>query len=306
MGRTVLDYLWKTPLCVLTYLVGIAAGGAVATSLGLSLPAIPAAAGGETSQLSGLLVGCTLLVLSLGPLAKGVRGGLVARWLILAAFAYVCLGVNTAIEAGIFTKFGGMSGMAVITAVPCALSALVVSLLFPPQGPAVSFRASLRRFAGRVDGRRWLGRVFAAVLAFPLIYFVFGMPVGLLVGDYYRQEAFGLVLPSLSVVIGTQLLRSVLYLLASLPIVVAWSGSRREFIFVFGIALFVFTGLFGMVQASWLPVQIRLIHTVELFADAMAYAGALAVLLRISGTNCREVAPLDRVPDVLGNVGSAV
>jgi hypothetical protein len=306
MGRTVLDYLWKTPLCVLTYLVGIAAGGAVATSLGLSLPAIPAAAGGETSQLSGLLVGCTLLVLSLGPLAKGVRGGLMARWLILAAFAYVCLGVNTAIEAGIFTKFGGMSGMAVITAAPCALLALVVSLLFPPQGPAVSFRASLRRFAGRMDGRRWLGRVSAAVLAFPLIYLVFGAPVGLLVSDYYRQEASGLVLPGISIVVSIQLLRGALYLLASLPIVVTWSGSRRGFILAFGIAFFVFTGLFGMVQAFWLPVQIRLIHTVEFFADSMTYACALAVLFRISSTNCREVLPRAHVASVMGDAGSAV
>jgi hypothetical protein len=304
MGRTILDYLWKTSLCVLTYLVGIAAGGAVAAFCGLSLPAIPAA-GGETSPLFGLLVGCTLLVLSLGPLAQRVQGGRVARWLMLAAFAYVCLGVNTAIEAGIFTTFGGMTGMAVITAVPCVLVALVASLVFRPQGPTESFRASLRGFAGRLDGRQWIWRISAAVLAFPLIYFVFGMPVGLLVGDYYRQEAFGLVLPGISTVIATQLLRSVLYLAASLPIVAAWSGSRRGFILVFGIALFVFTGLFGMVQASWLPVQIRLIHTVELFADAMTYACALAVLLRISGTNCREASPLGPVPCVLGDVRSA-
>ena len=39
-----------------------------------------------------------------------------------------------------------------------------------------------------------------------------------------------------------------------------------------------FTGLFGMVQASWLPAQMRLIHTIELFADAMAYSCVLALL----------------------------
>jgi hypothetical protein len=74
MGRTVLDYLWKAPLCVLTYLVGLAVGGVLATALGLSLPAIPTA-GSETSQLLGLLVGCTLLVLSLGPLPARPPGG---------------------------------------------------------------------------------------------------------------------------------------------------------------------------------------------------------------------------------------
>lgn len=287
MGRTILDYLWKTPLCALTYLVGIVAGGAAATSLGLSLPAIPAA-GSEMSQLAGLLAGCVLLVLGLGPLARRIRGGLVARWLMLAAFAYVCLGLNTAIEAGIFTKYGGMTAMALIQVVPCLLLALVVSLLFPRQEPTESSHASTRSLPGGAGWRSWSWRVPAAVLAFPLIYFLFGMPVGLLVADYYRHEAFGLVLPGLGTIIGTQLLRSVLYLLASLPIAAAWSGSRRSFILVFGIALFIFTGLFGMVQASWLPVQIRLIHSVELAADAMTYACALAVLLQVSGTSRRE------------------
>jgi hypothetical protein len=178
-----------------------------------------------------------------------------------------------------------------MTAVPCVLMALVVALLFPPQDPAGSFRASLRGFARGADGRRRLRRIPAAVLAFPLIYFAFGAPVGLMVADYYQQEASGLVLPGIGIVIGTQLLRGVLCLLASLPIVVAWSGSRRGLALVFGIAMFVFTGLFGMVQASWLPLEIRLIHSVELFADAMAYAGVLAVLLGTSGTNCRGALP---------------
>jgi len=68
------------------------------------------------------------------------------------------------------------------------------------------------------------------------------------------------------------------FLLACLPIVIAWSRSRREFVIVFGIAFFVFTGLFGMFQATWLPTQMRVIHMVELFADGMAYAGVLGFL----------------------------
>jgi hypothetical protein len=274
VARTLVSYLWKTPLCALAYVAGTLVGGAAASSLGLPLPAIPTAAD-QTTQLVGLLVGSVLLALVVGPLAARINGGLLARWLVLTAFSYVCLGLNTALEAGIFTKLGGMTGIAVITIVPCVLLALAAALLFPskPGGEAVA--------TGPVSWRSWLWRLPTALLAFPIIYFVFGIPVGLLVGDYYRQEAFGLVLPSLGVVIGVQVLRSALFLLASLPIAIRWSGSRTAFILVFGLAFFVLTGLFGMAQAYWLPAEIRRIHTVELFADAMTYACALAVLLRV-------------------------
>jgi hypothetical protein len=49
----------------------------------------------------------------------------------------------------------------------------------------------------------------------------------------------------------------------------------------FGMALFVLTGLFGMVQANWLAIEIRAIHTMELLVDALANACALTMLLRV-------------------------
>jgi hypothetical protein len=36
--------------------------------------------------------------------------------------------------------------------------------------------------------------------------------------------------------------------------------------------------LWKVLQATWLPTQMRVIHTVELFADGMAYAGVLGFL----------------------------
>jgi hypothetical protein len=286
MGSKVLEYLWKTSLCALTYLIGIAAGGVAAAALGLELPVIPSA-GGNTFPLVGLMVGCILLALSLGPVANRIRGGRVTRGLMLAAFAYVCLGLNTAIEASIFTTFGGTAALAVMPVVPCVLLGLVAAALFRRPRASESLVASSQHSTGGAGWQGWLWRIAAAVVSFPLIYFLFGMPVGLLVADYYRVEASGLFLPSLSVVIGTQFVRGVLYLLACLPVVLSWSGSRRDFILVFGIALFVFIGLFSMVQASWFPMQMRLIHTLELFADAMTYACVLAVLFRTTDKDCR-------------------
>jgi hypothetical protein len=279
MGRTIVDYLWKTPLCAVTYLAAIVVSGGAVVSFGLPLPTIPVDVN-ATLQICGLLVGCVLLALGLEPLANRIQGGRAARWLVLALFAYVCLGLNTAIEASIFTKFGGTAAMAVMPLVPCVLLALVITLLFPAPAPEASFEAKLREAAG-VGWRARAWQVPAAILAFPVIYFVVGTPVGFLVADYYQQEASGLVLPGMTTIIGTQLVRGTLYLLASLPVAIAWSGSRGAFILVFGVAVFVFTGLFGMVQANWLPIEIRAIHAVEFLVDSMAYAYALAVLLGI-------------------------
>ncbi len=277
MGQRVTEYLWKVPLCALTYLVGTVVAGAAMVALGLPLPELPSSAG-KTVPLAGLVLGSVLLVLSLGLLVDRLRGGRLARGLMLAAFGCVCLGPNAAIEASVFTKFSGLTAMAIMPLLPCVLVGLVTAALFKQPGGAEAVVARAPGSARDAGWQGWLWRVPAAVVSFVLIYFLFGMPVGALVGEYYRQEQFGLILPSLDVVIRTQLIRGAVYLLACLPIAIVWSRSRREFVIVFGIAFFVFTGLFGMLQATWLPIPMRLIHTVELLADGMAYAGVLGFL----------------------------
>ena len=44
-----------------------------------------------------------------------------ARGLMLAAFGYVCLGPNAAVEASVFTKFGGLTAMAIMPLIRCMM-----------------------------------------------------------------------------------------------------------------------------------------------------------------------------------------
>ena len=74
-------------------------------------------------------------------------------------------------------------------------------------------------------------------------------------------------------------MRSALFLLASVPALALWRGPRRRLAAALGLAHFVFVGLFGMLQASWLPGSMRLLHGAELLADSMTYAAALVLLL---------------------------
>jgi hypothetical protein len=96
--------------------------------------------------------------------------------------------------------------------------------------------------------------------------------------DYYKQQQFGLTLPGMGIIILVQLLRSSLFFLAALPILIVWKGSRRQLTVRLGIAFFVLVGLFGMIQTYWLGPVLLILHNVEILADSMVYAGVLALL----------------------------
>jgi hypothetical protein len=80
------------------------------------------------------------------------------------------------------------------------------------------------------------------------------------------------------VILRTQLLRSLLFLGSSLPAILLWTGSRRCLILALGLAHSVLVGLYGLSQAYWMPVPLRVLHSVEITADSFAYAYVLARL----------------------------
>ena len=122
-------------------------------------------------------------------------------------------------------------------------------------------------------------RLAAAVCAFPIIYWTFGMMVAPFVMEYYKQGQFGLAVPNPAVILATQFARSVLFLMAAIPVLVMWSGSRRQLIGALGLAFYVLVGLFGMIQSYWLAPTLQVLHNTEMLIDSMVYAWALAVLL---------------------------
>ena len=277
ISKTVLACLWKIPLCAFAYMAGTMASGALVSSLGMALPKFPERADEKTMGLC-LLAGTFAIALGIAPLARRIRARYLVRLLILAGLCYVCIGVNTPIEAAIFTSLGGMSTMAVLAILPCLLFAAVTALLFRPAGETAPFGPAVSNFLSGRHTREWAWRVVAAICAFPAVYLMFGMSVAPWVVKYYEQEQFGLVLPSLAVIVLVQLLRSLFFFLVALPILAVWSGSRRQLTALLGLAFFVLVGLFGMIQAYWLSPVLQALHGVEILADSVAYAGVLAML----------------------------
>ena len=276
--RVTAGYLWRLPLCALAYVVGAGAGGALISALGMPLPEIPEQA---DEQTMGLLLWVASLALAGGlvPLARRIQGPLWVRWLILATLCYVCLGLALPLEGAIFTSLRGMALIPVFSILPCLLFAAVVALLFQPldrnDPPVMDVR---RFFRGRSTGN-WVWHFVAALCAFPVIYWTFGMMVAPFVMEYYQQGQFALTVPRPGVIVLTQFVRSALFLVASLPILMTWSGSRRQLVLALGLAFYVLVGLFGMMQSYWLAPTLQVLHNTEMLIDSVVYALALAVLL---------------------------
>jgi hypothetical protein len=194
-------------------------------------------------------------------------------------FLYVCAILNPVIEAAIFTRMRGVASVAVVFLPSCIICGGLIVLLFRPRHQGERFSVNLSRFLASRSQMAWAWRALAAYLAFPVIYFTFGMAIQPFVVEYYRQQYSLLILPSVGVILAVQAIRSLLFLAASLPVLIAWSGSRPRLAILLGFALFVLVGLFHLIQAYWLPSSLRLVHGVEILSDSLLYAAVLVLLM---------------------------
>lgn len=275
--QTIASYAWKTLICAIAYMGGFVLGGGLATALGVSLPSMP---GTDPAQLAFVAFFASLTFgVSLGPLAAGLHSRYLARFAALALFTYVCLGVNTALETKIFTTIGGAAGLVVIFLPAAFACAAAAAALFRPAPPPFTTAGLWSRFMAQFGAWSWAWRLAVAIVAFPVVYLAFGMMVGPFVVEAYQNRVSGLTVPGWGQIIPTQFLRSILFLVASVPAIVLWGGSRRRLALSLGLASFTFVGLFGLIQAVWLPTTMRLAHGAEVAADSFAYAALLVLLL---------------------------
>ena len=100
----------------------------------------------------------------------------------------------------------------------------------------------------------------------------------------YARGLSDLTLPTWSQILPILLLRSLLFLLAWLPILILLQASPQRMFWVMGLTLFLLVGGLSMMQAYWLPAQLRLIHSLEILADELVYAGVLVVLFKLPAT----------------------
>ncbi|MBC7251243.1 MAG: hypothetical protein H5T62_13265 [Anaerolineae bacterium] len=278
----------KIVVGAVVYYLGFILGSVVAGVVGMEAPPLPAGTEAQTLGMYQLVVSLIFAV-TLAVLSRRLTGGFFPRWLVLALFSWVAYGLNTYLEAAIFTAYAAASAYTlVMQALAAVLCSAVIAWAFPPGEGGKSATAATRAFLSHYSVGQWAWRLLAAWAAFPLIYLIFGWLVQPFIIEFYRQQMAGLTLPGWGQILPTQALRSLLFLLACLPLLALGRGSRWRLFILLGSALFVFVGGLYMLQAYWYPATMRIAHSLEILADSFVYAAVLTVLLVKGGGDKAE------------------
>lgn len=281
--KTLLIDLGKVILAGAAFALGIMLGGMIATMLQLAQPTPPPGADMNTVGLYSMLT-TPLIAFGLAVLARGLSGSLVMRALVLSFFLWITYAVNTQLEAAIVSTYAASIPYAIVMYAFAALfCGTAVAFLFRPDKPDVTVQRALSEYRADVTTFGLVWRLALAAVAFMPIYFVFGLMVLPFTGEYYQQELFGLVAPTIESLLPTLFIRSVLFLLACLPVIVLWQRTPRALFWRLGLALFLMVGGVIMLYATWLPLYVRVPHLLEILADEFVYAGVLVLLLKKRG-----------------------
>lgn len=276
--KTSLVFLGKLIIGALAYVVGIMLGGLLTGVLALQAPTLPPEMDTNAAMVS-MFAASPLLVLTLYFMGCELAGGWFVRSMVLALFTWIAYLLNNVIEAMIFSNFVTAPWFNLVTFTPAVLlCAGMTAWLFPSQQRGITFIRTWQTHFRQCTPSPWLWRLLIAALIFMPIYYLFGLMVVPFVGEYYRQGEFGFAMPTLTTLLSVLLVRSVLFLIACLPVVIAWRGASRTLWLSLGFALFVCVGLLNLLAANWIPVWVRALHLSEILADSLVYAGALVWL----------------------------
>lgn len=260
----------KILLCSVVFvLAGILAG---ILSHALGLPPLQAPQGTTPQHLFlAMALASPILVAGIAAIASGLGKRFAARSAAIFLLLFVVFAMN-AIEASNFSNIITAPLWVVLfyDLVPSLLTAIAAAWCFGSKAAT----AGLPRFTIPA----WTWRLALAWIAFPLIYFFFGACIAPIVTPYYNAGVAGLRIPPIPVILHTQMLRSLMLLAASIPIIALWTRSRRALFFALGFAQACLIGLFGLAQAIFFPMVLRVTHSVEITADSFAYVALLVLL----------------------------
>ncbi|SPE18567.1 membrane hypothetical protein [Candidatus Sulfotelmatomonas gaucii] len=285
---------FRLVVCWIGFAVALILSGFVDGVLHLHAGPLPGGVSVQTLFLTQLVAG-VVLVVGLWPLARSLAAPAALRVAAFTTFLLLAFGLNGIIEA---LKFTDLLDEGISTAVAFYVCLAVIL------GAALGL---LFGTAGQLAGLphrswpAWTWRVAAAWLGWPVVYLFFGMCIAPIVTPYYNAGIAGLRIPSMSVVVEMQLLRSLFFLAGTLPFVALSKVSRRSLWLTLAVANAFTVGFYGIASATFLPVVLRVTHSVEMTCDAFAYAGLLVLLftapaVKLNASDRREQAAPSSAP----------
>lgn len=277
--RSLFLNIGKLLLCGVIFAIGTVVGGTVVTALGLQPPPMPKGMDSQSAMIS-LLLESPLLALVLALLARHLAGGFWARALTLLSLAWISNSLNNQIEAAAFAGMGSGFLFTILTFLfPLFFISLAVAWLFPSMQPPEGWKDAAKSFFDRFPTAGWVWRLAPGAILFMPVYYFFGLLVIPFTSQYYTQNMYGLQVPPLDQLLIILFIRSILFLIACMPILIGWQGSKLSLAWRLGLALFYLVGFQPLLIANWMPWALRLPHMIEILFDEFVYAGALAWLL---------------------------
>ncbi len=163
------------------------------------------------------------------------------------------------------------------------VEALLVGVLFIPQKIGEPFKSKIKGYFAQRSRYSWVLRIVVASLIYFPIYFAFGWLVAPFVIPYYTDPSSGLVIPSITIIIPLEFLRGFLYVLALLPIIGVLKVKRRYLWATTASLLYILGAFAAFLAPSIMPIQLRIVHGLEILGDSLVYGVALAYLLGRKG-----------------------
>jgi len=281
---TPLGFVWRSLLASAGFIVALALGGMLASVLGL--PASDMASKLDMSQLLvGMFVGGILISVTVGALATKLAVPQVARVSILFSLLLILNSVLNVLESLFFTTLaheGQLAGI-VTQAVGYLALAVLLAWLFPSDEMPRPLRIVVRETWEQRSSLAWLGRLVLAGLLYIPTYWTFGMLIAPIVLPYYNNPALGLglVVPEPGTILALEAMRGLLFVLAVFPVVLVWRDSRLSLAVWLGLTIAVLAGIAPMVQGTFLPVLLRLVHGAEITVDSLVHGLLIAWLLGV-------------------------
>lgn len=239
---------------------------------------------GSNSTLIFILsfIGFIFIVTILILVNTRIKGNALSRILILSTLFYVTYIVLTLIEGIMFTTISTLGGILtplIIFILPVIASSILIVYLFPGSNKETTIFSNIKYFLSRRKLKSWIIRFFIVWLSFILIYLGIGSLIAPIVNPYYELGISGLVLPSLWQIIALQMIRSLIMIPLVLFVVSSWDGSNKEFLLIFSITLYILIGFFPLLLTYWLPIELLIIHNIEILIDSLLFGLVVGYIL---------------------------
>lgn len=280
------DWLGRSLLIGLAYPLVLTMTDWLGRLVGLPAPTIAGQAEPWLLPLANILIG-TGSALVLGPLGRRLSLNLAGRTLAMTALLFGVGTVINLIEALFFTTSITQADLLMLPSllVGQTLIGLLLASLFPPTGPQPGLLAAARARLYQRHWASWAGRLLLAGLLYVPTYFLFGGLIAPIVLPAYQAVGSNLTIPAPEVILALETGRGLLFLLVVLPIVVGWRGATWSLAAWLGLVIAVLGGWLplltvGLLQTQFqLPLLLRIVHGVEITADAVVQGLTIAWLL---------------------------